>query len=110
MTEPPTIEHDPGEFRRPILIAIWSGRITLVILLAAAFISRTYFGMFPGEKFDLWNVPFVILWLILMAWLIIPGIPPVDADGHQSARKSLAFRLGKKLNRVLHHRRRNSTR
>ena len=110
MTEPPTIEHNPDEFRRPILIAIWSARIHVVIMLAIAFVSTTYYRMYPGERFDLWNIPFVILWLLLMAWLIIPGIPPIDIDGHESARKSFAFRLGKKLNRVLHHRRRNAAR
>lgn len=108
MTEPPTIEHDPGEFRRPLLIAIWSARITLALMLAISFVSMTYFRMYPGEKFDLWNVPFVLLWLFLMVWLIVPGIPSVDGDSVEGARKSLAFRLGKKLNRILHHRNRNA--
>lgn len=110
MTEPPIIEHDSGEFRRPLLISMWSARITLVVLLAIALATTTYFRMYPGEKFDLWNIPFTVLFLVLMAWLIVPSVPAIDGDGHESARKSIAFRLGKKLNRVLHYRRGNTAR
>lgn len=108
--EHPIIEHDPGEFRRPLLVAMWSGRITLVLMLAIALATTTYFRMYPGETFDLWNIPFTVLLLVLMAWLIVPGVPSVDGDGHESARQSIAFRLGKKLNRILHYRLRNTAR
>ena len=107
---PPIIEHDPGEFRRPLLIAMWSGRITLVIMLTIALVATTYFRMYPGETFDLWNIPFTVLFLVLMAWLIVPSVPTIDGDGHESAGQSIAFRLGKKLNRVLHYRLRNTAR
>lgn len=110
MNEPPRdyIEHDPDEFRRPILVAIWSARLTLALSLIIAFVSMTYYRMGPGEHYDWRNIPFVALWLFLMVWLIVPSIPLVDGDSAESARKSLAFRLGKKLNRILHHRGRNA--
>lgn len=103
------IDHDPGEFRRPILVAIWSARIHLVIMLAIAFAVMTYYRMGEHETFDLWNVPFILLWLALMAWLIVRGIPPVDGEGHEGAGQGFAFRLGKKLNHILRHRGRNTT-
>lgn len=99
--EPPEIEHDPNEFLRPIILAIWTMRIQLFVLVGIGFAIKTYFGV--RGAYDLWNVPFVILFLLLLAWCISPRIPSVDGDGHESARKSFAFRLGKKLNRILHH-------
>lgn len=41
---------------------------------------------------------FLVLGLLLL-WLLKPNTR-VNADGHQGTRKSLAFRLGKTLNRV----------
>lgn len=104
---PPIIEHDPGEFRRPLLVAMWSGRITLVLMLAISYALVTYYRDIPLDFLDF---VFIVLWLALMAWLIVPGIPSVDRDGHEGARQGIAFRLGKKLNRVLHYRLRNTAR
>lgn len=105
--EHPAIEHDPGEFRRPLLVAIWSGRITLTLMLTISYATMTYYREVP---LDFWDYPFIALWLFLMVWLIVPGIPAIDGDSHESARKSIAFRLGKKLNRILHYRFGNTAR
>ncbi len=105
--EPPFIEHDEGEFRRPILIAIWTIRIQVFVLVGIAFVIATVTRL-DGGGFDLWNIPFAILALCLMAWCIAPSVPLMDGDGHESARNGFAFRLGKKLKRVLNNRRGNA--
>ncbi len=105
--EPPLIDHDEGEFRRPILLAIWTIRIQIFVLVGIAYVIATYTRVGDGS-FDLWNIPFALAWLLLMAWCISPSVPLMDGDGHESARNSIAFRLGKKLKRVLNNRRRNT--
>lgn len=104
----PSIEHDPGEFRRPILAAIWSARIHLFLMLLIAFVSATYYRLKPFETYDWRNIPFVALWLGLLTWCICPSVPAIDANGHQSARDGFAFRLGKKLKRILNYRLRDT--
>lgn len=104
----PTIEHDPGEFRRPILVAIWSARIHLFVMLLIAFVTTTYYRMKPFETYDWRNIPFVALWLLLAVWAFSPRIPKIDTGSHESPRDSIAFRLGKALNRVLNYRLRNT--
>ena len=105
--EPPLIEHDEGEFRRPILAAIWAIRIQIFVLVGIGFAILQYYR--SPNSFDIWNVPFVILWLCLLAWLIPPRVPLVDASGHEGARDGFAFRIGKSLKRVLNNRRGNTT-
>lgn len=81
--------------------------VQVFVLVGLAFSATTYWRWKPLEN-DWRNIPFVIVWLLLMAWCIVPRDPSVDAEGHKGARKSLAFRLGKKLNCVLRQRRRNA--
>lgn len=45
------------------------------------------------------------VWLLLLGWCL----SPLNAGGHDAARNGFAFRLGKKLKRILDHRRRNAT-
>ena len=51
-----------------------------------------------------------VLFFALIHWCCKDSVPAIDGDGHESARKSIAFRLGKKLNRILHYRLRNTAR
>ena len=51
-----------------------------------------------------------VLFFALIHWCCKDSIPTIDGDGHESARKSIAFRLGKKLNRILHYRFGNTAR
>ncbi len=105
--EPPYIEHDEDEFRRPLLIAIWTIRIQVFVLVGIAFVIATVTRLDDGP-FDLWNIPAAILWLCLMAWCIAPSVSLVNGHGHESAGNRLAFRLGKALKRVLNNRRGNA--
>lgn len=104
----PVIEHDPGEFRRPILEAIWTIRIQVFVLVGISLAITLYTRMGEHEVVNPWDVVFVFLFLCLLAWCIAPRVPLIDADGHERARNSLAFRLGKALKRVLNNRRRDT--
>ncbi len=104
--EPPFIDHDEGEFRRPLLIAIWTIRIQVFVLVGIGFVIMTYTGL--DEPYDLRNIPFVLLWLCLLAWCIAPSVPLEYRNGHESAGQRIAFRLGKALHNVLHFGRRDS--
>lgn len=105
----PKIEHDPGEFRRPILVAIWAARIQIFVLAGIGFAIMQWWRLEDGDTFDLMNVPFILLWLGLLAWCIVPRVPSVDPEGHESAGERFAFRMGKALHKVLHLGRRNTT-
>lgn len=107
MNEEP-IEHDEGEFRRPILLAIWTARIQIIVLVGIGFAIMLWWRLDEGG-FDLWNVPFILLWLGLLAWCIVPSVPLIDGQSHQSTGERLAFRMGKALHKVLHLGRRNPT-
>lgn len=49
----------------------------------------------------------LFLWVLLLGWLLSPT-RQVDAESHESTRNGFAFRCGKALHRVLHHRRRDT--
>lgn len=51
-----------------------------------------------------------VLFFALIHWCCKDSVPPIDGDSHESARKSIPFRLGKKLNRILHYRFGNTAR
>jgi hypothetical protein len=102
------IDHDPEEFRRPVRLAIWTARIQIFVLVGIAFGVTVYYRMRENEVVDWRNVAFALLWLCLLAWAISPRVPLMDAEGHESAGQRLAFRLGKKLHKILHLRRRNT--
>lgn len=104
--EPPTIEHDPGEFRRPVQVAVWSSRITTFILLGAGVLIL---GFSRGQKMTVPDAFFILLFLAMMCWFIVPSVSSILGDSHQDPRQSLAFRMGKALHKVLHLRRRNTT-
>lgn len=100
--EPPLVEHDPNEFHVPFLIRIIPG-VQMFVLVGIGFVALTYERWKPHLN-DWRNIPFALLWLLLLAWCVVPRVPLVRGDGHEATRKSLAFRLGKKLNRIFHHR------
>lgn len=104
--EPPTIEHDEGEFRRPILLAIWTARIQIVVLVGIGTLTLSYSR---GLAINLWDAVFILLWLCLLAWCIVPSVSSIYPDSHESAGERFAFRMGKALHKVLHLGRRNTT-
>lgn len=106
MSEPPDIDHDPGEFRRPVLVAIWTARLQIIVLVG---IGTVILGFSRGLALNFWDAVFILLWLGLLAWCIVPSVSSVLGDSHQDPRQSFAFRMGKALHKVLHLRRRNTT-
>ncbi len=63
---------------------------------------------FPSLDWLDWTL--VILFVPFLGWLLSERhASKLDASSHEGARKSLAFRLGKKLNHVLNLLRRNPT-
>jgi hypothetical protein len=63
-----------------------------------------YFSQHGIPNLDWLDWTCVVLAFILIGWLLSGESrdATIDADSHQSAGQSFAFRLGKKLNRVLH--------
>ena len=104
--EPPVIEHDEGEFRRPILIALWTARIQIFVLVGIGILAL---GWSRGQVLTIPDAVFILLSLVLLAWCIVPSISSIYPDGHESAGQGFAFRMGKALNNILHLRRRNPT-
>lgn len=104
--EPPLIEHDPKEPVHDANSLPVGYVIGLFGIAAAAYLAR-------NELPDLgWpDYLFFGLWIALLAWCFSPRRMRAvgDTEGSESARKSIAFRLGKKLKRVLHYGRRNTT-
>lgn len=47
------------------------------------------------------------VWILLLGWCLSPA-RLLDADSHEGAGNGIAFRCGKALKRILHHRSRNT--
>ena len=90
--------------RPPFLIRIIPG-VQVFVLVGAAIVASLYFRPVVGLSWL--DGVFFILFLALLGWCFVPRYPAIDADGHESTRQSLAFRLGQKLNHVLYRGRRN---
>lgn len=73
--------------------------VQVFVLIGLWFVIETYFGMKEGETYDLRNVPFVIAFLLLLGWCLIPR--PLKSVSEDAARNKITFRLGKALNRIL---------
>lgn len=102
----PTIEHDPNE---PVHDpnSLPAGYVIGIFGIAiAGYLSRNEL-----PPMDWRDYLFFGLWIALLVWCFSPRrLRAVgDAEGHEGSRKSFAFRLGKKLNRILHYGRRNPT-
>lgn len=100
------IEHDPKE---PVHDphSLPAGYVFGIFGIAfAGYLSRHELPPMDWRDYVAWVVFFALL-----VWCFSPRRMRAgeDAHGHEGARKSLAFRLGKKLNRVLHYGRRNTT-
>lgn len=93
------IDHDPDEFRVPFLIRIIPG-IQVFVLFGAALALSFYFKPVPGVGWK--DAVASLVFLALLGWCFVPRDPAIDAEGHESAGQRLAFRMGKKLNHVLH--------
>lgn len=106
MSERPTIEHDPNEpVHDPNILPV-GYVIGLFGIAIAGYLSRHELPPMDWRDYTAFGVFFALL-----AWCFSPRRMRVvsDAESHESTRKSVAFRLGKKLNRILHYGRRNPT-
>jgi len=103
--EQPLIEHDPDESRAEDGSLPAGYVIGLFGISAAGYLSRNNLPPMDWRDYIAFGV-----FIALLVWCFRPRrIRPVGyAESHERTRQSLAFRLGKKLNRILHHRRRNT--
>lgn len=81
----------------PPRVAMFTLYVTFLSIALAG-----YFGRNGIPNFDWLDWTCIVLTFTLVGWLLSGGDRPVDADGHESTGEGFAFRLGKKLNRVLH--------
>lgn len=105
--DPPLIEHNPKEFHVHWLLR-WKLGIQMFVLVGIGTLITIWSRWNPNEN-DWRNAPFFLVWLLLLAWCFVPSSRSVNPESHESPRQSFPFRLGKKLNRVLHYGRRNTT-
>ena len=94
------IEHDPNEtpeFQNRVL------RCTIIAQIfffgTVTYVLATYFGLEKNQTYDWMNVPFFLAFLTLLCWCLIPR--PLKSEAEDAASDSVAFRLGKALNRIL---------
>jgi hypothetical protein len=80
--------------------------IQVFVLVGAAVVAKLYFD--PVQGFSWLDTVFMVFGLALLGWCFVPRDPAIDADSHKSSRQGFAFRLGKKLHKVLHLRRRDA--
>lgn len=96
--EPPIVEHDPNERdpqeNRWALYLYGATMLGISMALAAGRRETLDFGYLDYTAIG--------LFLLLVAWLLLPDNP----RRHESPGNGFAFRLGKKLKRVLNHGRR----
>lgn len=103
--DPPVIEHDPKE---PVhdTNSLPAGYVFGIFGIAiASYLSRNELPPMDWRDYTAFGVFFALL-----IWCFSPRrmCAGEDAQSHEGTRKSLAFRLGKKLNRILHYGRRNT--
>jgi hypothetical protein len=103
--EPPVIEHDADEHRKEEGNLPAGYVFAMIAVATAGYLSRNELP--PVDWRD--GVAMIIL-IALLVWCFRPRrIRPVGyAESHERTRQSIAFRLGKKLNHILHLRRRNA--
>ena len=103
--EPPVIEHDKGEFRRPILLAIWTARIQIFVLVGVGVLML---GFSRGQVMTVPDAIFILLFLVLLVWCIVPSVSSIYPGSHEGAGDGFAFSMGKALKRILYNRRRDT--
>jgi len=89
------VKDDENEVGRPAKLTLYIGFLSIAF---AGYFSRQGF---PSDYGWLdWTC--IVGTFALVGWLITSPDRSVDADSHEGAGQGFAFRLGKKLNRVLH--------
>lgn len=90
------IDHDPDEFKKehPLWKAIPFAGIAIVVAAGQ--------GRLNAQGWDWRDYSAIALLIALLWWLLKPSRPHslVDGAAHDHARKGIAFRFGKALNRI----------